>query len=131
MVPEPAVRQSAPSPFDRRVCSNAIGGLMLRAGRLDEAIAHVNEGIATAGQKEVPPEVKEIPTHWADLAMAYARKGNLAEARRAIERLRASHPESSASFWELQELELLRGEAESLLLDAGFPSDPFRSPRSR
>jgi tetratricopeptide (TPR) repeat protein len=119
------------SPFYRRVYSNAIGGLMLRAGRLDEAIAHVNEGIDTAGQKAVPPELREIPTDWVYLAIAYARKGNLAEARRSLEHLRASHPESSASFWDLQELELLRGEAESLLLDAGFPSDPFqgRGPR--
>jgi hypothetical protein len=104
---------------------------MLRAGRLDEAIAHVNEGIATAGQKAVPLETKEIPTDWAYLAIAYTRKGNLAEARRSLKRLRASRPDPSTSFWELQELELLWGEAESLLFDAEFPSDPFqsRSPR--
>ncbi len=67
--------------------SNALGGLLLRAGRIDEAIARVNEGIAAA--KEV-----EIPTDWAYLALAHARKGSLAEARRWLERLRTSRPDS-------------------------------------
>jgi WD40 repeat protein/Flp pilus assembly protein TadD len=109
----------APRLLYRHLFASALGGLLLRAGRVDEAIVRLHEGIAAA-------EV-DIPADWAYLALAYARKGSLAEARRSLERLRASRPDPSASFWELQELELLRGEAESLLLDAGFPSDPFRS----
>jgi len=84
-----------------------LGGLLLRAGRLDEAIVRINEGIATA--KDV-----EIPTDWTYLALAHARKGKLAEARQLFERLRDWRPDST-TFWDLQEHTLLRGEAESLL----------------
>jgi tetratricopeptide (TPR) repeat protein len=108
-------------PEYRHFLSNALGGILLRAGRMDEAIARVNEGIAS--MKEL-----EIPTDWAYLALAHARKGSLAEARRWLERLRTSPPASSAAFWDLHELAMLRGEAESLLLDAGFPDDPFAAP---
>jgi hypothetical protein len=69
----------------------------------------------------------ELPTDRAYLALAHARKGNFAEAHRWLDRLRASPADSSASFWDLQELALLRSEAESLLFDAGFPRDPFGS----
>jgi hypothetical protein len=113
----------APRPLYRHLFSSALGGLLVRAGRVDEAIARLNEGIAAAGT--------DIPTDWAFLAMAHSRKGDLAEARRSLERLPAAGPDSSASFWDLQELALLRSEVESLLFDAGFPSDPFqgRGPR--
>jgi predicted Zn-dependent protease len=104
--------------------SNILGGLLLRAGRIDEAIARVNEGIAVA-------KSSELPTDWAYLALAQARNGNLDEARRFLERLRTSPPDSSATFWDLQELALLRIEAESLLFDAEFPSDPFQGPEPR
>ena len=66
--------------------ANALGGLLLRAGRIDEAIARVNEGIAAA--KDV-----EIPSGWAYLALALARKGSLAEARR-----RLAPPRRAAGF---------------------------------
>jgi Flp pilus assembly protein TadD len=84
---------------------NAFGGLLLRAGRVDDAIARINEGIAAA--KDV-----QVPTDWAYLAMAHARKGDLAEARQMLERLR---PVSSSTFWDRQEIDLLRSEAEALL----------------
>jgi hypothetical protein len=90
---------------------------------MDEAIVRLNEGITAGGV--------EIPTDWAYLALAHAKKGDLAEARRSLERLRASRPDPSESFWDLQELALLRSEAESLLLDAEFPSDPFPRPGPR
>jgi predicted Zn-dependent protease len=108
----------APRPIYRHLFASALGGLMLRVGRVDEAIVRLNEGIA-AGEEE-------IPTDWACLALAHAKKGDLAEARRSLERLRAARLDPSATFWDLQELALVRSEAESLLLDAGFPSDPFR-----
>jgi len=63
----------APSPLVRHYFSNALGGILLRAGRLDEAIVRINEGIAAA--KDV-----EIPNDWTYLALAHARSGNLAEA---------------------------------------------------
>ena len=107
----------APRPLYRHIFSSALGGLLLRAGRVDEAIVRLNEAITAA-------EV-EIPTDWAYLALAHTRKGDFAEARRSLERVRAARPDPSASFWELQELALLRSEAESLLFDAEFPGDPF------
>ena len=87
---------------------NVFGGLLLRAGRPDEAIARIQEGIAA--EKD-----KEFPTDWAYLALAHARKGELAEARQMLERLRERHPDSSLPFWDLQETTLLRSEAEALL----------------
>jgi Flp pilus assembly protein TadD len=98
----------APIPLGRHLCSNALGGLLLRAGRLDEAIIRINEGIAAA--KDV-----ELPTDWTYLALAHARKGKLAEARQMLERLRNWRPDSSSTFWDLQELALLLGEAEALV----------------
>jgi eukaryotic-like serine/threonine-protein kinase len=109
------------NPVIKHYFSNVLGGLLLRAGRLDEAIARVNEGIAAAKQIE-------LPTDWAYLALAHAHKRNLAEARRWHVRLCASPP---ASFWDVQEVAVLRSEVESLLFDAGFPSDPFRGSGAR
>jgi hypothetical protein len=47
----------------------------------------------------------------------------------ALERLRAAAPDPLGSFWEFQELAIVRSEAESMLFDAGFPSDPFHGPK--
>jgi WD40 repeat protein/tetratricopeptide (TPR) repeat protein len=114
----------APPPLYRHFFSNALGGLLLRAGRIDEAIARLNEGIAVAS-------AGEIPTDWAYLAMVQARKGCVAQARRDLERFPALPPDSSATLWDLQELAVLRTEAESLVFDAGFPRDPFQGRRAK
>jgi serine/threonine protein kinase/WD40 repeat protein/tetratricopeptide (TPR) repeat protein len=114
----------APIPMYRHFFSNALGGLLLRAARLDEAIARVNEGIAAA------PDI-ELPSDWAYLALAFARTGKVVEARPWLERLRDWRPDSSASFWDIQEVALLRAEAESLLSDASFPSEPFNGEKPR
>jgi tetratricopeptide (TPR) repeat protein len=114
----------APPPLYRHLYSNALGGLLLRAGRIDEAISRVNEGIAAA--KEF-----EVSTDWTYLALAHAQTGRFDEARGWLERLRTRQTDGSATFWDLQELDLLRSEAESLLFDAAFPADPFSGPRPR
>jgi len=106
---------------------NALGGLLIRAGRIDEAIVRLTEG--TAAAKEA--KFEDYPTDWAYLALAHARKGNLAEAGRWLDRLRTLRPASSITFWDLQELALLRSEAEGLIFDAGFPIDPFQRPEPR
>ena len=111
----------SPPPIYRRVFSNAMGGLLLRAGRIDEAIARLNEGM-TIGQG---------PGDWTLLALAHARKGGFAEAREWLDRLRSLTHDSRESFWDLQELALLQNEAESLVFDAEFPSDPFHGPMPR
>jgi hypothetical protein len=118
-----AVNAPGPINWHRFPDANAIGGLLLRAGRIEEAIVRLNEGIAaTGGDKN-----KESPTDWAYLALAHAKMGSAAEARRWLERLRTWRTPSRASSWDLQELALLRTEAESLLFDAEFPRDPFHS----
>lgn len=98
----------APRPLLKHYFSNALGGLLLRAGKLDEVIVRINEGIAAA--KEV-----EIPTDWTYLTLAHARKGNLVEARKILDRVRGWRPDSSITFWDLQEVTLLRTEAEALV----------------
>jgi hypothetical protein len=39
----------------------------------------------------------------------------LAEAQKMLDRLRDWRPDSSSTFWDLQEIALLRGEAEALV----------------
>ena len=58
------------------------------------------------------------------VALALARTGRSAEARKWLDRLRDVPRNPQESFWDLQELALLQSEAESLLLDDGFPRDP-------
>jgi predicted Zn-dependent protease len=95
-------------PVWRHAFWNVFGGLLLRAGRPEEAIARIQEGTAVATDVQ-------IPTDWIYLALAHARKGKLAEARQMLERLRERRPDSSLSFWDLQEIALLRSEAEALV----------------
>jgi eukaryotic-like serine/threonine-protein kinase len=108
-------------PLYRRLFSNALGGLLLRAGRFGDAVARINEGMAA--MKEL-----DLPTDWAYLAIAQARSGNLAEARRCLGRIPVLPPPSAADFWDIHEIAILQSEAESLLSDAAFPIDPFQSP---
>jgi hypothetical protein len=116
---EPRVSATAASrPEVKHYCLNALGGLLLRSGWIDEAIARLSEGITALKDME-------LATDWAYLAVAHARKGNLADARRWLDRLRAGAHDRRASIWDSEELALLRGEAESLLFDAEFPKDPF------
>jgi WD40 repeat protein len=63
-------------PVWKRDFWSAFGGLLLRAGRLDEAIVRIQEGIAA--------QDAEFPTAWTYLALAHARKGQLTEARQML-----------------------------------------------
>ncbi len=98
--------------------ANALGGLLLRAGKVDEAIARVKEAIAA--------KAVEVPTDWGYLAVACARKGRFDEARDCLKRLRVWLANPALSFWDVQELTVLLIEAESLIFDAEFPADPFQ-----
>jgi tetratricopeptide (TPR) repeat protein len=75
----------------RHLSSNALGGLLLRAGRLDKAIVRIQEGMAAAKDEE-------LAIDWTYLALAHARKGKLAEARQALERLREVRPDPTDTF---------------------------------
>jgi WD40 repeat protein/Flp pilus assembly protein TadD len=103
----------APVPEARHLFSNALGGLLLRAGRLDEAIIRIHEGIAA--EKDVL-----FPTDWTYLALAHARKGQFAEARQMLERQmlerrRKWEKDPLTTFWDRQELALHESEVEALV----------------
>jgi hypothetical protein len=117
----PQTRDPGPINWHRFPNANAVGGLLVRAGRIDEAVAHFTEGLAAGGKARS----EESPNDWAYLALAHERKPRIEEARMWLERLRRWRPDPRASFWGLRELDLLRDEAESLIRDAEFPSDPF------
>ena len=77
----------APPPFYRHFFSSLLGGLLLRAGRVDEAIVRLNEGLAASKEPEIPNDS-------ALLAMAHARKGEPAAARRWLDRLSGWRPDT-------------------------------------
>jgi tetratricopeptide (TPR) repeat protein len=99
---------------------NTLGAALYRAGRFDEAIRRLREGIQLRDGTSVPQD-------WAFLAMAYFRLGDRDEARRWLDRFRGYPPDADpAKFWDELEIRLLRSEAEALILyDPVFPADPF------
>jgi WD40 repeat protein len=103
---------------------NALGAALYRAGRFEEAIRRLEEGIqARRGAGE--------PLEWAFLAMAHHSLGHRDEARRWLYRLR-NHQRSTdpARFWDELEIRVLRSEAEAVVLyDPAFPDDPFEPSR--
>ena len=99
---------------------NTLGAALYRAGRFDEAIRRLEEGIQAPGRGG-------IPSDWPFLAMAHHRLGHRDEARRWLDRLREHQPsEDPDQFWDELEIRLLRSEAEAVVLyDPAFPDDPF------
>jgi hypothetical protein len=109
------------SPPLKRFFPVALAGILLRAGRTEEAMARLKQGMASGkGTK-----IEQNPSDWAYMSLALARNGESAEARRWLQKLNQWRPDSQYSFWETQEIELLRDEAEALTLDADFPTSPF------
>jgi WD40 repeat protein/serine/threonine protein kinase/tetratricopeptide (TPR) repeat protein len=103
---------------------NTLGAALYRAGRFDDAIRRLEEGVqARSGASE--------PQDWAFLAMAHHSLGHGDEARRWLARLREHQPSADpARFWDELEIRLLRSEAEAVVLhDPAFPHDPFASGR--
>jgi hypothetical protein len=61
--------------------------------------------------------------------MAHHRMGHRALAKRWLDRLAASRPRKESDFsWDDVELDILRREAESLLINAGSAADPSPGP---
>ncbi len=105
------------SPEQKRVVLNTLGAALYRPGRVDEAIARLDESVKASGGVGVPED-------WAFLAMAHYKKGNGEEARRWLERLRSRKPDQKAGFSiYLVECRLLLREAEALLRETR-PSPP-------
>jgi tetratricopeptide (TPR) repeat protein len=99
---------------------NTLGAALYRAGRSQEAIRRLEEGIRKRGGESLPQD-------WVFLAMSHQQLGHDTEARRWLDRLRAFRPnENPDAVWNELEIRLLRSEAEAVILyDPAFPSDPF------
>src|SRR5262249_58736083 len=99
---------------------NTLDAALYRAGRFEDAIRRLEEGIQARSGPSVPQD-------WAFLALAHHRLGHRAEARRWLDRLREHRPsEDPARVWDELEVRLLRGEAEAVgLRDPVVPHDPF------
>jgi WD40 repeat protein/tetratricopeptide (TPR) repeat protein len=108
------------APSDKPDYLNTLGAALYRAGRYDEAIRRLEEGIRLRGGESGPED-------WAFLAMAHHRLGHRDGARRWLDRLRAHQPSADpARFWDELQIRVLRSEAEAVVLyDPAFPDDPF------
>jgi WD40 repeat protein/serine/threonine protein kinase/tetratricopeptide (TPR) repeat protein len=99
---------------------NTLGATLYRAGRYEEAISRLLEGIRLRGDEGSPQD-------WAFIALAQYYLGQDFKARPWLERLRTYRPnESPGRSWDELEIRLLRREAEAVILyDPMFPIDPF------
>ncbi len=99
---------------------NTLGAALYRAGRLEDAIHRLKEGIRLRNGQELPADC-------VFLAMSHFRLGHRDEARRWLDRCRNRQPSADPNqFWDELEIRLLRSEAEALVLyDPIFPDDPF------
>jgi tetratricopeptide (TPR) repeat protein len=94
---------------EKRFALNTLGAALFRAGRIDEAIARLNESVKASGGAGVPQD-------WAYLAMAHHKKGDREEARRWLEKVRAHVKDEKIAFSsDLVETRILLKEAEALL----------------
>jgi WD40 repeat protein len=93
------------------------GAALYRAGRFEEAIRSLEDGIRLRGTAGSPQDC-------VFLAMAHERLGHRDEAKRWLDRLAASGPKPGSDFsWDDVEIRILRHEAESLIL-GGSPAAP-------
>jgi len=107
-------------PIQKYVVLHTLGATLYRAGRFEDAIRRLNEGIRLRGGTEEPFD-------WPFLAMAHHRLGHHDEALRWLDRFRHQQPSTLRDqFWDDFEIRVLRSEAEALVLyDPVFPADPF------
>jgi WD40 repeat protein/tetratricopeptide (TPR) repeat protein len=123
---EPLVRVSelavidAPDAESKGLCLTTLGAALYRAGRFEEAIRRLEEGIQLRNGASYPRD-------WVFLAMAHHRLGHRDQARPYLERLRSRQPSTAPyQFWDEIEIRLLRSEAEATILyDPIFPANPF------
>ena len=100
-------------PTARHAYLNTIGGVYLRAGRYEEAVKHLRDGIAVTNDGGAKQD-------WLLLALAYHHLGRAAEARRSLDSMPADSPLNRRdSVWDSAEIELLQQEVTQAL--AGRP----------
>jgi tetratricopeptide (TPR) repeat protein len=99
---------------------NTLGAALYRAGRFEEAIRRLEEGIKLQNGPSLPQD-------WVFLAMAHHRLGHRDQAHRYLESLRSRQTGAERDqSWTVLEIRLLRSEAEAVILyDPIFPADPF------
>jgi tetratricopeptide (TPR) repeat protein len=99
---------------------STVGAALYRAGRFEDAIRRLDEGIQLKGGTSEPRDC-------AFLAMSHHRFGHHDQAHRYLESLRSRQPSTEAGqLWTELEIRLLRNEAEAIILyDPIFPADPF------
>ncbi len=99
---------------------NTLGAAVYRAGRFDDAIRRLEEGIQLRNETSGPQD-------WVFLAMAHHRLGHRDHAVRYLERLRSRKPgKGRTPSWDDLEIRRLQTEAEATILyDPIFPADPF------
>jgi WD40 repeat protein/tetratricopeptide (TPR) repeat protein len=118
---EEAIRNATEGGIDikRVFWLNTLGAVLYRAGRYEDAIRRLEEGIQGAGVERSFDD--------ALLAMAHQSLGHRDEAHRRLERLRAHQPSTDpAQFFYEQGVRLLRSEAEAVMLyDPVFPDEPI------
>jgi WD40 repeat protein/tetratricopeptide (TPR) repeat protein len=93
----------AASPQEKAASLNTLGGVLLRAGRYDEAIKRLEEGMKLGPGDGSPHD-------WAFLALACQRAGRNDDAQRWAAKLAASNAGGQSSFWDDLEIQLLRRE---------------------
>jgi hypothetical protein len=91
----------------KRFVLNTLGAALCRAGRIDEAIARLDESVKESGGG--------VPQDWVFLAMAHHKKGHADEARRWLEKTRAGVRDDP-------EVPILLREAEALLKETTTPA---------
>jgi uncharacterized protein HemY len=105
---------------DKPTCLSTLGAALYRAGRFDDAMRRLEEGIQWRNGASLPQE-------WVFLALAHDRLGHREQALHWLQKLRRHHPtQQPNSFWSELELRLFTSEAEAVILyDPIFPTDPF------
>jgi hypothetical protein len=99
---------------------NTLGAALYRAGRFQEAISRLEEGIRKRGGESSPQD-------WTFLALAHHQLRHHPEADAWLDRLRTYRPsESPDQYWNELEIRLLRRETEAVIrYDPIFPTDPL------
>jgi WD40 repeat protein/tRNA A-37 threonylcarbamoyl transferase component Bud32/tetratricopeptide (TPR) repeat protein len=131
---ERALKENTGSYGFRTYLPVVYGAELYRAGRHAEAIDKLMIPEQRRGKGAERISAADALA-WPFLAMAHQRRGHREEARRWLERFRRYQPDPADAarraqdpdaFWEDLEFQLLRSEAEAVVLyDPVFPADPF------
>ncbi|HWE36798.1 MAG TPA: hypothetical protein VG406_09550 [Isosphaeraceae bacterium] len=105
------------TPADRRAPTlNTLGAVLYRAGKPDQAIDRLKEGIRRSDGQGTAQD-------WAFLALAYLARGDAEGARPWIDRLARRQPSTDpVQLWDELEIEVLRREVEAAGKAAPVPS---------